>query len=170
MLTPLDVAAAAALSRAPFRPPFQQLLHVAYLGVYIACGSLFSLLVKKSSQDNGGKQPYEPVAGQSREDSCKGHTVSAAHSTVMRVRMLTIADTRTPLSLPPLVTFAVESFKLTTSLVIIFFVKFVSRRMWRSSERGDGRGNMMLMVLSRVRMLFACTATASSPSSRRSKT
>jgi len=33
-----------------------------YLLVYIVTGSTFSLLVKKSSQDNGGKQPYEPIA------------------------------------------------------------------------------------------------------------
>jgi hypothetical protein len=50
----------------------QQFRHVCYLLVYIATGSSFSLLVKRSSQDNGGKQPYEPVAGQTRRRRAPG--------------------------------------------------------------------------------------------------
>jgi len=39
-----------------------QPLHIVYLLVYIATGSAQSLVIRKSSQDNNGKQPYEPVA------------------------------------------------------------------------------------------------------------
>ena len=41
----------------------QRLIHLGYLCVYIATGASQSLLVKKSAEENGGKQPYEPAAG-----------------------------------------------------------------------------------------------------------